>query len=407
MVVILNGPGQNGYRQRDPWQKAFYFRNEISTTPETKVPRYIVKYDKPKKSKIEKLYTTENQNIIEPPARVVDGQTLGRAPNPLVFNAPVKTEPTVKPEPTPVTDVGNFGSGGEGGGEGGGGGGGIDFNSLFRMFGDSMNFISTTALNAAEGVGQGVSELAQAGENAIQTSVEALGLAVDQIGVIVQSARENLPIQPALLAGGAAIDRFIRNPTTQNERLALEFVQENIVPTLGELEIPPGLMDIAERTLQQVRGTNTPYTLALARALAGNLRNQFTRSLPPAQQQDVLTLPPSQIETMDEIMAIHALVSMRPSNETGVGLVGSSRGTARPRRDMSVVQTSTGPRRMPMFERPNNRTPSTELVFEHNLAPPTLAERRRQDLLDRLVRWGRIALAAVLLFASQALSRGK
>ena len=401
MVVILNGPGQNGYRQLDPWKKGFKFIHEISNTPETIPPQYIVKYGKMKESELEKLYKTENQNVIEPPARV---QTIGRPPNPLVFNAPVKTEPTVKPEPTPVTDVGNFGSGGEGGG--GGGGGGIDFNSLFRMFGDSMNFISTTALNAAEGVGQGVSELAQAGENAIQTSVEALGLAVDQIGVIVQAARENLPIQPALLAGGAAIDRFIRNPTTQNERLALEFVQENIVPRLSQLEIPPGLMDIAERTLQQVRGTNTPYTLALARALAGNLRNQFTRSLPPAQQQDVLTLPPSQIETMDEIMAIHALASMRPSNETGVGLIGSSRGTARPRRDMSVVQTSTGPRRMPMFERPNNSTPSTELVFEHNLTPPTLAERRRQDLLDRLARWGRISLAAALLFASQAF-RGK
>jgi hypothetical protein len=284
MVVILNGPGQNGYRQLDPWKKGFMFPHEVSTTPETVAPQYIVKYGKMKDT-----YAIENQNVIEPPARV---QTIGRPPNPLVFNAPIKTEPTVKPEPTPVTNVTP-----PAGPENGGGGGDVnDFNSLFRLLGDSVNFISSTALNAVQGGGQAVGELVQTGENVATSVAETLAVGVDEIMALVAAARQRIQANQLFFRIGGTLNNFLRNPTTRNERLALDYVQRYIVPTLPGT-VPEPLIQIGRRVYQEIRGTNTPYVIALINALT------------PMLQGNVQTLP--------------------EPTQAPVGLIGSSRGTAR------------------------------------------------------------------------------
>lgn len=341
MVVILNGPGQNGYRQLDPWKKGFVFPNEVSTTPETVPPQYIVKYGKMKDT-----YVKENQNVIEPPARV---NTIGRPPNPLVFNAPVKTEPTVKVEPTPVTDI-TPPSRPENGG--GGGGGGIDFKSLFRTVGNQVSFISNTALNAIQEVsgelaeaGENVAtssarvsgELVEAGQNVATSVAETLAVGIDEITALATAARERIQANQLLLRIGGTINNFFRNPNTQNERLALDYVQRYIVPTLPGL-VPEPLIQIGRRVYQEVRGTNTPYTIALMRALT------------PMLQPNVPTLP-------------------EPS-QAPLGLVGSSRGTARD-----------------AVEELSDQMSALSLYDDSVLVPQPIDQRLRQIIISGICMW--------------------
>lgn len=301
MVVIFNGPGHSGY---DPVAERFRFQNEIRQTPETPVPFYKVKFDRMKAmEKFDIASLVEGGPQMDPPARVV----VSSASEPQVQQTMTGISTSAAtPPPTPSPDSGFY----------------KDFQNIFRaMKAKGLPLLSSTANRIVEGAGEASSEIAQAAENVAQTAAETLSLGIDEIRGVVNAFAQRLRTDQGLLRLGGSVTQFIRNPTVEHERLALDYIERYIVPHIPTNNIPEPLRQIAARVIQQYGNQNR---LPLSTILANELAPLLT--LPPGSSNPLVIgssrgTARNQIENLTRQME---QMSLAPSQPPSVGSVGWS-----------------------------------------------------------------------------------